>query len=529
MTRGADRVLAAKADFAEYPHRRRARQGPRPRRRVGEMFGLRHRAVSPRARAQPDGLPEVRVPPSDWCARATGVLPRRRGRRTGRRDGPGRFVEVQGFEEVPRPHPGGAESHRREGRAGCGTRHPEGTSHRRLCVRVFLHGRLDGLGGGREVHPCRRSRVARPDAADLLHRHRRRAHAGGPAIVVADGQDLGRARPAARRTPAIHRGAHASDDRRCFGKPRDAGRHPHRRTAGADRIRGSAGDRADGARKAAGRLPALRVPARAWRDRHDLRPPPVARPHRRPARDPDAPRQGGMTPEVVPFATRRAVKTLDEWLAYQQTVHPRGIEMGLERVGEVWRRMASPRPAPVVITVGGTNGKGSTVAFLEAMLRAGGMRVGAYTSPHLLRYNERVRMDGAPVADAALIEAFERVEAARLGEAEAIPLTYFEYGTLGAFDIFARSHLDVALLEVGLGGRLDAVNIVDADCAVVVTVDLDHMEYLGPDRESIGREKAGIFRGGRPAVVGETDPPRSGLAHARAIGAHVEVLGLEVA
>lgn len=234
-----------------------------------------------------------------------------------------------------------------------------------------------------------------------------------------------------------------------------------------------------------------------------------------------------MTPEVVPSATRRAVKTLDEWLAYQQTVHPRGIEMGLERVGEVWRRMASPRPAPVVITVGGTNGKGSTVAFLEAMLRAGGMRVGAYTSPHLLRYNERVRMDGAPVADAALIEAFERVEAARLGEAEAIPLTYFEYGTLGAFDIFARSHLDVALLEVGLGGRLDAVNIVDADCAVVVTVDLDHREYLGPDRESIGREKAGIFRAGRPAVVGETDPPHSLLEHARAIGANMEVLGRE--
>ena len=221
------------------------------------------------------------------------------------------------------------------------------------------------------------------------------------------------------------------------------------------------------------------------------------------------------------------MKTLDEWLAYQQTIHPRGIEMGLERVGEVWRRMASPRPAPVVITVGGTNGKGSTVAFLEAMLRAGGMRVGAYTSPHLLRYNERVRVDGAPVGDVALVAAFERVEAARLGDAEAIALTYFEYGTLAALHIFARSHLDIALLEVGLGGRLDAVNIIDADCAVVVTVDLDHMEYLGRDREAIGREKAGIFRGGRPAIVGETDPPHSLLEHARAIGANADVLGRE--
>ncbi|HJP98129.1 MAG TPA: Mur ligase family protein, partial [Rhodanobacteraceae bacterium] len=200
--------------------------------------------------------------------------------------------------------------------------------------------------------------------------------------------------------------------------------------------------------------------------------------------------------------------------------------MGLERVGEVWRRMGAPRPAPVVITVGGTNGKGSTVAFLEAMLRAGGMRVGAYTSPHILRYNERARVDGAPVADATLVGAFGRVEAARVGDSsEAIPLTYFEFGTLAALDVFARSDLEVALLEVGLGGRLDAVNIIDADCAVVVTVDLDHMEYLGPDRESIGREKAGIFRAGKPAIVGETNPPQSLLEHARAVDARVEVLG----
>jgi dihydrofolate synthase/folylpolyglutamate synthase len=217
----------------------------------------------------------------------------------------------------------------------------------------------------------------------------------------------------------------------------------------------------------------------------------------------------------------RAMKTLAEWLDYQQQIHARGIDMGLDRVREVWRRVGAPRPAPLVVTVGGTNGKGSTVAFLEAMLRAGGMRTGAYTSPHILRYNERVRVNGAEVDDASLVEAFERIEAARGGTT----LTYFEFGTLAAFDVFARAGLDVALLEVGLGGRLDAVNIVDADCAIVVTVDLDHMEYLGPDRESIGREKAGIFRPGTPAIVGETDPPQSLLDHARGIGAHVEVLG----
>ena len=214
-------------------------------------------------------------------------------------------------------------------------------------------------------------------------------------------------------------------------------------------------------------------------------------------------------------------RTLEEWLAYQQQIHARGIDMGLDRERDVWKRMGAPPLAPAVITVGGTNGKGSTVAFLEAMLLAGGMRVGAYASPHILRYNERVRVHGAEAQDAALIDAFERVEAAR-GDTT---LTYFEFGTLAAFDIFARSNLDVALLEVGLGGRLDAVNIVDADCAVVVTVDLDHMEYLGPDREAIGREKAGIFRAGKPAIIGETDPPQSLLAHARAIVARAEVLG----
>jgi dihydrofolate synthase / folylpolyglutamate synthase len=214
-------------------------------------------------------------------------------------------------------------------------------------------------------------------------------------------------------------------------------------------------------------------------------------------------------------------RNLNDWLDYQQRIHARGIDLGLERVHEVWQRMGAPAIAKTVITVGGTNGKGSTVAFLEAMLRAGGMRVGAYTSPHIMVYNERVRVDGACAMDEPLVAAFERIEAAR----GVVTLTYFEFGTLAAFHLFARAGLDVALLEVGLGGRLDAVNVVDPDCAVVTTVDLDHTEYLGADREAIGREKAGIFRAGSPAIVGETAPPRSLLAHAAAIGAQVAVLG----
>ncbi len=213
--------------------------------------------------------------------------------------------------------------------------------------------------------------------------------------------------------------------------------------------------------------------------------------------------------------------TLEAWLDYQQQLHPQAIALGLERVREVWSRLGAPLPAPVVITVGGTNGKGSTVAFLEAMLAAGGMKVGAYTSPHLLRYNERVRVAGVDVTDAVLVDAFARIEGAR----SEVPLTYFEFGTLAAFLVFADAAVDVAVLEVGLGGRLDAVNLVDADAAIVATVDLDHQAWLGPDRESIGREKAGIFRAGRPAISGESDPPASLVAHARAIGARLEVLG----
>jgi dihydrofolate synthase/folylpolyglutamate synthase len=216
-------------------------------------------------------------------------------------------------------------------------------------------------------------------------------------------------------------------------------------------------------------------------------------------------------------------RTLAEWLSYQDRVNVHSIELGLERVREVWQRMGAPRPAPRVITVAGTNGKGSTVALLEAMLKAAGWHVGAFTSPHLLAYNERIAIDGVPIDDAALIDAFERIEAAR---AE-IPLTYFEFGALAALDLFARAGVDVAVLEVGLGGRLDAVNIIDADVAVITTVDLDHMEWLGPDRDSIGREKAGIARRGRPAIVGQLDPPQGLLAALAERGAWIQRAGVD--
>jgi dihydrofolate synthase/folylpolyglutamate synthase len=207
--------------------------------------------------------------------------------------------------------------------------------------------------------------------------------------------------------------------------------------------------------------------------------------------------------------------SLPHWLAYIERQHPQSIAMGLGRVREVAGRMGLMRPAKKVITVGGTNGKGSTVAFIEAAARAAGWSVGAYTSPHLLAYNERVRIDGREASDDALVAGFEAVEAAR-GDT---PLTYFEYGTLCALWLFQRSRPDLAILEVGLGGRLDAVNIVDPDVAVITTVDLDHQDWLGNDREAIGQEKAGIARAWKPLVLGEDDPPASVLRHAYAVGA----------
>jgi dihydrofolate synthase/folylpolyglutamate synthase len=208
-------------------------------------------------------------------------------------------------------------------------------------------------------------------------------------------------------------------------------------------------------------------------------------------------------------------KTLAAWLDQIQRQHPTAIDLGLARVREVAARMGLKRPARRVITVGGTNGKGSTVAFVEAIARAHGWKVGAYTSPHLLRYNERVRIDGADADDAALVAGFEAVEAAR-GDTS---LTYFEHGTLCALWLFARSKLDLVVLEVGLGGRLDAVNIVDPDASILTTVDLDHQDWLGADIEAIGLEKAGIARPFKPLVLGDDDPPASVLRHAYAIGA----------
>ena len=208
-------------------------------------------------------------------------------------------------------------------------------------------------------------------------------------------------------------------------------------------------------------------------------------------------------------------RTLPDWLQYIERIHPKSIDMGLDRIRVVAQALKLGRPGKAVITVGGTNGKGSTVAFIESIARAAGWKVGAYTSPHLLAYNERVRIDGADASDDALIEAFDAIEAAR-GETQ---LTYFEYGTLAALWLFERAKLDLAILEVGLGGRLDATNIVDADVSVITTVDLDHQDYLGDDREQIGAEKVGIARAWKPLVLGDDDPPSSVLGHAYRIGA----------
>jgi dihydrofolate synthase / folylpolyglutamate synthase len=200
------------------------------------------------------------------------------------------------------------------------------------------------------------------------------------------------------------------------------------------------------------------------------------------------------------------LRSLSEWLGFIERQHPQPIAMGLERVAEVYSRLSVEISFPV-ITVGGTNGKGSTCAMLEAILRAAGYRTGLYSSPHLVRYNERVRVAGVEAADETLAASFAAVEAAR----GSVPLTYFEFGTLAAFSTFSKAPVEVAILEVGLGGRLDAVNVLDADCAVLTSVGIDHVDYLGADRESIGREKAGIFRAGRPAVIAEPDPPHSVL------------------
>ncbi len=222
-----------------------------------------------------------------------------------------------------------------------------------------------------------------------------------------------------------------------------------------------------------------------------------------------------MTPSALP-------DTLHGWLAHIERVHPQSIAMGLDRVRAVGDAMQLA-PACPVIMVGGTNGKGSACMMLEAILHHAGYKVGCYTSPHLLRYNERVRIARAEADDAALARAFAVVEAARARVD--VPLTYFEFGTLAAMALFLEAKLDVVILEVGLGGRLDAVNVFEPDCAMVMSVALDHMDYLGDTREKIGFEKAGIFRAGKPAIYAEAEPPQTLLDHAAKIGARLLLRG----
>ncbi|QJI20284.1 MULTISPECIES: bifunctional tetrahydrofolate synthase/dihydrofolate synthase [unclassified Pseudomonas] len=204
-------------------------------------------------------------------------------------------------------------------------------------------------------------------------------------------------------------------------------------------------------------------------------------------------------------------RTLGEWLAYLEQLHPSAIDMGLERSQQVAARLGLGRPAPRVITVTGTNGKGSTCAFVAALLQAQGLKVGVYSSPHLLRYNERVQLNGVEATDEQLCEAFAALDAGR-GDTS---LTYFEMGTLAAFWLFEREQLDAVVLEVGLGGRLDTVNVVDADLALITSIGVDHTDYLGDTRESVAYEKAGILRPGKPALCGDLDPPHTLLDKVR--------------
>ncbi len=203
-----------------------------------------------------------------------------------------------------------------------------------------------------------------------------------------------------------------------------------------------------------------------------------------------------------------SVKSLSRWLAYLEQLHPSEIELGLERIRKVAADMQVLQPAPLVITVTGTNGKGSTCAFLARLLAIHGLRVGVYSSPHFLRYNERIRIDGQQASDDDICQAFARVEATRRDTS----LTYFEFGTLAALDIFTRAGIDVAILEVGLGGRLDAVNLVEPDIAVITTIARDHDDWLGSSREDVAREKAGIMRPGKPVVCGDVCPPDNFMA-----------------
>jgi dihydrofolate synthase/folylpolyglutamate synthase len=216
--------------------------------------------------------------------------------------------------------------------------------------------------------------------------------------------------------------------------------------------------------------------------------------------------------------------TLDAWLTHLETAHPVGIDMGLERISRVRDAMQLTFACPV-ITVGGTNGKGSTCAILESILLRAGYTVGCHTSPHLLSFNERARVNGQLASDAELLPHFEAVEKARTSLANPPSLTYFEFTTLAIMQLFASRGLDAVIMEVGLGGRLDAINILDTDCAIITSIDIDHTEYLGDTREKIAFEKAGIFRAGKPAICADPLPPQTLIDHAQTIGADLWLFG----
>jgi dihydrofolate synthase/folylpolyglutamate synthase len=218
---------------------------------------------------------------------------------------------------------------------------------------------------------------------------------------------------------------------------------------------------------------------------------------------------------MIPF------NSLQDWLKWQESLHPLYIDLGLERAAHVFYALYPEYVKPPTITVAGTNGKGSTVAYLEAIYTEQGYRVGSYTSPHILKYNERIKVNGIPVSDEQICDAFARIDSIR----GSITLSYFEFGTLAALDIFRRAEVDVQLLEVGLGGRLDAVNIIDPDVAVITSISIDHSEWLGNTREVIGKEKAGIFRATAPAVTGDLEPPESLIQSALELGTRLYRIG----
>jgi dihydrofolate synthase / folylpolyglutamate synthase len=242
------------------------------------------------------------------------------------------------------------------------------------------------------------------------------------------------------------------------------------------------------------------------------------------------------TQPLIPDTELMRFNSLKDWLSWQETLHPTEIELGLGRVAEVLVRLALKQPNFRLITVAGTNGKGSSVAMLESILLAAGYKVGSYTSPHLLQYNERIKINGQAIDDASLCASFARIDDARMASPAAVDgaeisaqvsLSYFEFGTLAAIDILQRADIDIAILEVGLGGRLDAVNVLDADVALITALDVDHPDWLGVDRETIAREKAGIMRTGRVAICADPQPPASLVAVAQALKTPLQLLGAD--